>query len=95
MKSLAQLLTESKWDEDYMKQVITVHLETIYNDGYDNDYESKKALKELIDKGDSDMLDFLISSIINDEEDGVDEKMIYSNYDEFVKLSQDIAKELQ
>ena len=104
MKSLVQFilenmkfskisLKESKWDPDYIKQVITVHLDTIYNDGYDRQQDAQKALKELIKDGDCEMLDFLIDSIYKDDEDNVSYDDIYAHYDEFVKMAQDVAKE--
>lgn len=92
MKSLKELILESKKikPED-LRRTIEIHLDTIYNDGYDSPTKAHKALKELIDKGDCEMLDYLVSSI--DAHDGkITEDDILDNWEEFVKTAQEIAK---
>lgn len=92
MKSSQEFILESKKikPED-LRKTVEIHFDTVYNDGYDSPAKARKALKELIDKSDCEMLDYLVSAI--DAHDGkITEDDLLDNWDEFVKIAQEIAK---
>lgn len=99
MKNLKDYIIESQQinekkmikPED-LQRTVEIHLDTIYNDGYDSPQEAQKALKELADKGEGEMLDYLTSAI--DSHDGdITEDDLLDNWDEYVKVAQTLAKE--
>ena len=78
-----------------LAQIIPVQLEVIYNDGFDNDSDRDKAFNDLLKDGeDAELLDFLMSLIVGDEEDGITEDDIYDNWTEFARMATDEAKAL-
>ena len=81
-----------KIDLKKLEQSVEVHLDTVYNDGYDSPQEAMKALRELADKGEGDMLDYLTAAI--DAHDGeITEDDLLDNWDDYSKIAQKIAKE--
>lgn len=92
MKNLCDLILESKnINPEELKKSVEIHLDTVYNDGYSSPSKARKALKELIDKGDCEMLDYLVSAI-DTHDSKITEDDILENWELFVKTAQEIAK---
>ena len=86
------LLESKKIKPEDLEKTVEIHLDSIYNDGYDSPQEAPKALKELADKGEGEMLDYLTATI--DAHDGdIKEDDLLDNWDEYVKVAQKLAKE--
>ena len=97
MKSLIEFIAESTKNDlgSRLVQTIPLQLEVIYNDGFDNDSERDKAFNDLIKNGeDAELLDFLMSVIVGDEEDDITEDDLYDNWAEFARMAQEEAKAL-
>lgn len=93
MISLKDFILESKKikPED-LEKTVEIHLDTVYNDGYDSPQKAQKALKELADNGEGEMLDYLTAAI--DAHDGdIKEDDLLDNWDEYVRIAQKFAKE--
>lgn len=99
MKDLREYIIESKQinekktikPED-LHRTVEIHLDTVYNDGYDSPQHAQKALKELADKGEGEMLDYLTSAI--DSHDGdITEDDLLDNWDAYVEIAQKLAKD--
>lgn len=86
------ILESKKIKPEDLEKTVEIHLDTVYNDGYDSPQKAQKALKELADKGEGEMLDFLTAAI--DAHDGdIKEDDLLDNWDEYVKTAQKFAKE--
>lgn len=86
------ILESKKIKPEDLEKTVEIHLDTVYNDGYDSPQKAQKALKELADNGEGEMLDYLTAAI--DAHDGdIKEDDLLDNWDEYVKTAQKFAKE--
>ena len=97
MKNLNEFIKESineskKIKPEDLERTVEIHLDTVYNDGFDSPQKAQKALKELTEKGEGEMLDYLTAAI--DSHDGdIKEDDLLDNWDEYVAAAQKFAKE--
>lgn len=97
MKNLNEFIKESineskKIKPEDLERTVEIHLDTVYNDGFDSPQKAQKALKELAEKGEGEMLDYLTAAI--DAHDGdIKEDDLLDNWDEYVAAAQKFAKE--
>lgn len=97
MKNLKDYIKESineskKLDKEELKRTVEIHLDTVYNDGYDSPQNAQKALKELAENGEGEMLDYLTAAI-NAHDGDINEDDLLDNWDEYVEAAQNLAKE--
>lgn len=86
------ILESKKIKPEDLEKTVEIHLDTVYNDGYDSPQKAQKALKELADNGEGEMLDYLTVAI--DAHDGdIKEDDLLDNWDEYVKTAQKFAKD--
>lgn len=86
------ILESKKIKPEDLEKTVEIHLDTVYNDGYDSPQKAQKALKELADNGEGEMLDYLTAAI--DAHDGdIKEDDLLDNWDEYVKTAQKFAKD--
>lgn len=86
------ILESKKIKPEDLEKTVEIHLDTVYNDGYDSPQKAQKALKELADNGEGEMLDYLTAAIDAHDED-IKEDDLLDNWDEYVKTAQKFAKE--
>lgn len=86
------ILESKKIKPEDLEKTVEIHLDTVYNDGYDSHQKAQKALKELADKGEGEMLDYLTAAIDAHDVD-IKEDDLMDNWDEYVKIAQKFAKE--
>lgn len=97
MKNLKDYIKESineskKLDKEKLKRTVEIHLDTVYNDGYDSPQKAQKALKELAENGEGEILDYLTAAI-NAHDGDITEDDLLDNWDEYVAAAQNLAKE--